>query len=137
MVESFKLREEDAVRVDGASLRSSTAAMIAKMGVPPADAELAADVLVTADLRGVDSHGVSNELRVYLERYADGTQNPRPDWMIERERASAATIDADGALGVIIGPKAMEIAITKARDTGVGVVTIWNSGCQRLVVSRG
>ena len=49
-----------------------------RTSMPRADAALAADVLVMADLRGVDSHGVSNMLKSYLDRYQDGSQNPRP-----------------------------------------------------------
>lgn len=128
MVDAFKVPEGDAIRVAEGSLRTSTAALIAKMGVPLVDAELAADVLVTADLRGVDSHGVSNELRVYLQRYADGTQNARPQWKVLRERPATATIDADRGLGVIVAPKAMDMAIAKARETGVGMVTVMNAG---------
>jgi LDH2 family malate/lactate/ureidoglycolate dehydrogenase len=128
MVEAFKIKEEDAMRVDATPLRAATTALFAKLGVPADDAALAADVLVTADLRGVDSHGVSNELKTYIERYAEGKQNANPDWRVVKERASIANIDADLGLGVIMAPKAMEIAVAKARDTGVGVVTITNSG---------
>lgn len=128
MVESFKIREEDAVRVSGDALRKATTALFEKCGVPASDAALAADVLVMADLRGVDSHGVSNMLKTYLERYADGTQNANPEWKIVSERASIANIDADLGLGTIIAPKAMEIAIEKARSNGVGVVTVFNCG---------
>ena len=92
------------------------------------DAALAADAVVMADLRGVDSHGVSNMLQAYLEHYADGTDNPRPNWRVVRERASIANIDADRGLGLVIAPRAMEIAIAKARETGVGVVTVHNAG---------
>ena len=128
MVESFRVREEDAVRVDGGALRTATTGLFEKVGVPPADAALAADVLVAADLRGVDSHGVSNMLKSYLDRYQDGSLNPRPDWRAVRERAATANIDGDRGLGTIIAPKAMEIAITKARETGVGAVTVFNAG---------
>ncbi len=128
MVDSFKIKEEDAVRVDGEALRTATTALFVKVGVPSEDAALAADVLVMADLRGVDSHGVSNMLKTYLTRYADGTQNTNPEWTIVSERASIANIDGDLGLGVIIAQKAMEIAIAKARDTGVGVVTVTNCG---------
>lgn len=128
MVQSFKLHEEDAVRVDGAALLATTTALFEQLGVPADDAALAADVLVAADLRGVDSHGVSNMLKTYLDRYVDGSANLTPNWRIVRERASIANIDADRGLGVIAAPKAMEIAIAKARETGVGVVTITNAG---------
>ncbi|MCH7482324.1 MAG: Ldh family oxidoreductase [Chloroflexi bacterium] len=126
--ESFKVPERDAVRVDADALRAAAAGLIEKMGVPPADAELAADVLVSADLRGVESHGVSNMLKVYLDRYADGTTNPRPEWTVVRDRPAIANIDCDRGLGVILAPKAMDIAIAKARETGVGVVTMFNCG---------
>jgi L-2-hydroxycarboxylate dehydrogenase (NAD+) len=128
MVQSFKLKEEDAIRVDGEELRRSTVAIFEKLDVPADDAARAADVLVTADLRGVDSHGVSNMLKTYIERFGDGTQNAHPDWKIVSERASIANIDGDLGLGIILAPKAMDIAIAKARDTGVGVVTVNNSG---------
>jgi LDH2 family malate/lactate/ureidoglycolate dehydrogenase len=128
MAESFKVSEEDAVRVDGDALRAATAGLFVKLDVPVEDAAQAADVLVTADLRGVDSHGVSNELKVYIDRFQDGTQNPRPEWKIERERPATANIDCDQGLGVIVVPKAMRLAIEKARETGVGVVTMSNAG---------
>ena len=128
MVEAFKLPERDAVRVAEAPLRATVTALIETAGVPPDDAALAADVLLSADLRGVDSHGVSNMLKTYLDRYADGIQNPRPEWRIVRERAATANIDGDRGLGVIIAAKAMGIAIAKAREAGVGVVTVTNAG---------
>ena len=97
------------------------------MGVPPEDAELGADVLVLADLRGVDSHGVSNMLRSYLGGYQRGEINPRPNISVVRETAATASIDSDRGLGTIVTPKAMDIAIRKASEVGVGMVTIGNS----------
>jgi L-2-hydroxycarboxylate dehydrogenase (NAD+) len=128
MLESFILKEEDAVRVGHEDLRTTTTAIFEKMGVPSSDAAVAADVLVMADLRGVDSHGVSNMLRTYVQGYTNGTINPTPDWKIIRERPSTANIDSDLALGIIIAPKAMEIAIAKAKRTGIGVVTMGRAG---------
>ena len=128
MTESFHIREEDAVRVMADPLRETVTALFEKAGVPQDDARLAADVVIAADLRGVDSHGVSNMLKVYLDRYLDGTQNPTPDWKIVRERSASANIDCDRGLGIIMAPKAMQIAIGKARACGVGVVTLFNSG---------
>ncbi|MDP6495009.1 MAG: Ldh family oxidoreductase, partial [Dehalococcoidia bacterium] len=71
-----------------------------KMGVPPADASLGADVVVTADLRGVDSHGVSNMVRGYIRGLGDGMINPNPAWTIERQSPATATIDCDAGLGI-------------------------------------
>lgn len=128
MVESFHIREEDAVRVFEAPLREATAGLFRHAGLSDEDAALAADVVVAADRRGVDSHGVSNMLKIYLDRYAEGSQNPRPRWKIVRERAATANVDADKGLGIVMAPKAMDIAIEKARQTGIGVVTLFNAG---------
>ncbi len=126
MLGRFKVHEEDAIRVDANSLRTTVSAVFEHMDVPSDDAALAADVMVTADLRGVDSHGVSNMLRAYVAGYRSGHLNPRPDWRVIRETSATANLDSDRGLGIIIAPKAMEIAIKKAADTGVGVVTAGN-----------
>jgi LDH2 family malate/lactate/ureidoglycolate dehydrogenase len=107
-------------------LRGTVIPIFEKMGVTPEDARLAADVLVVADLRGVDTHGVSNMLRSYVSGYQSGQINPQPNWKVVRETPSTANIDSDTGLGVIIAPKAMEIAIQKARQVGIGMVTMGN-----------
>ena len=113
MFEGFKLKEEEAVRVGAEPLRATTAAIFEKMDVPPEDARLAADVLVAADLRGVDTHGVSNMLRSYVNGYTSGQINPRPQWRVIRQAPATANIDSDRGLGIIVVPKAMELAIQK------------------------
>ena len=127
VLERFKVKEADAVRVPEASLRKTVADVFRKMGVPGDDAELAADVLVMADLRGVDSHGVSNMLRAYVSGYGGGELNPNPNWRVVRETPATATVDSDRGLGIIVVPKAMEIAIEKARNVGLGMVTLNNA----------
>lgn len=127
MLERFKVPMSDQVHVSDAALRSTVHAIFAKMGVSEEDAAIAADVLVTTDLRGVDTHGVSNMLRVYVQNYRKGDINPRAQLKIVREAPSAATIDGDDGLGIITGPKAMRIAIDKAKQVGVGIVTMFNS----------
>ncbi len=126
MLKQFHLKEDDAVRVAADSLRATVTSIFEKLNVPPQDAELAADVLVTADLRGVESHGVSNMLRTYVGGYNRGEINPRPNWRIVRETPATANVDSDAGLGIIVAPKTMEIAIEKARNTGVGMITISN-----------
>ena len=127
MLEKFHVRPEDEVRVREEDLRTTVAAIFEKLNVPPQDAKLAADVLVTADLRGVETHGVSNMLRTYVKNYNDQEINPRPEWKIVRETPATANIDSDTGHGIIVTPKAMEIAIDKARNTGIGMVTISNA----------
>lgn len=127
MLEKFRVSREEAVFVRADDLRSTVASIFEKMGVAPDDARLGADVLVLADLRGVDTHGVSNMLRSYVNGYQSGEINPRPDWRIIRETPSTANIDSDRGLGIIITPKAMGIAIQKAKSVGVGMVAVGNA----------
>ena len=122
MLERFKVPKEDEVRVAHDALNETVSSIFEKMGVSSDDAALGAEVLVATDLRGVETHGVSNMLRSYVEGYTQGTLNPRPDMRVVRETPSTANVDADKGLAVILGPKAMQMAIDKARNVGVGVV---------------
>lgn len=126
LLESVHVRPEDEVRVMPDDLARTVTRIFEKLDLSPPDAALAADVLVTADARGVDSHGVSNMLRLYVARLREGTLNPRPHWRIVRETPGTATIDSDRGLGLVVAPHAMAIAIEKARKVGVGAVTIGN-----------
>ena len=90
------------------------------------DAALAADVLLAADLRGIDSHGVAR-LSGYVRLWEAKRANMKPNWKIIHETPSTATIDADEGLGLTVAPKAMKIAIEKARNAGTGWVAIQNS----------
>ena len=128
MLDRFKVPSEDAIRVPEDSLRRTVTAIFEKMGVTPEDAIEGADVLVTSDLRGVETHGVSNMLRKYLKEFNNGKLNPKPNWHIVRESPGTATINADRGLGIILGPKAMRIAIDKAKKVGVGIVTMFKAG---------
>ena len=127
MLPRFRVNLDEAINVSGDDLKATVASIFEKVGVPTEDAELGADVLVLADLRGVDSHGVSNMLRSYLGGYQRGEINPQPNISVVRETAATASIDSDRGLGTIVTPKAMDIAIQKAREVGVGMVTIGNS----------
>ena len=76
MLEQFHIHEHQAVHVDPEALRRMVVSLFERAGVPPDYAALGANVLVAADLRGVDSHGVSNMLRSYIVCYNAGTINP-------------------------------------------------------------
>jgi LDH2 family malate/lactate/ureidoglycolate dehydrogenase len=97
-----------------------------KMGCSKADAELATDVLVTSDLRGIDSHGVAR-LSGYVRLWEAKRINPTPNIKIVHETPSTATIDGDAGLGLVVAPKAMEIATAKAKEVGSGWISIKNS----------
>ena len=90
------------------------------------DAQLAADVLTTSDLRGIDSHGIAR-LPMYFEHFSVGRLNPGPRLQVLRETPSTATIDGDNGLGLLVAPKANEIAMEKAADVGSGWVSVCNS----------
>ncbi|NQW21614.1 MAG: Ldh family oxidoreductase [Chloroflexi bacterium] len=128
MLKHFQVPDDIAVRVDVAKLRSATEQVFMKCGVPESEAKLGADVLIFADESGIDTHGVSNMLRAYVAGYNANASNPIPEMKIIKETPSTATIDGDGGLGCMIAPKAMEIAIAKAKAVGTGVVAIRNSG---------
>src|SRR5260370_28485523 len=93
-VERFKVPEKDQVRVSEAALREAVTRIFEKLGVSPEDAADAADVLTMTDLRGVETHGVSNMLRAYVRDYRAGKLDPRPGWRIEREAPPTPGIDA-------------------------------------------
>jgi len=94
--------------------------------VPADDARTAAEVLSAADLRGIDSHGVSR-LQTYVEMLEAGRINPRPQLKVVRESLSTATLDGDNGLGLVIGPAANCIAMEKAETCGSGWVSVANS----------
>ncbi|HME98014.1 MAG TPA: Ldh family oxidoreductase [Methylomirabilota bacterium] len=128
MLDLFKVPPKDQVLVTEDALRLTVTQIFEKLGVTREDAADAADVLTMTDLRGVETHGVSNMLRTYVREYRAGKLDPRPGWAIERESPGTAVIDAGQRLGIIVGPKAMRLAMDKARQVGVGVVTVHNAG---------
>jgi LDH2 family malate/lactate/ureidoglycolate dehydrogenase len=107
-------------------LREFCVRVFQHLDVPDVEARQAADVLAASDLRGIDSHGVAR-LRSYYEMLSIGKINPRPNITIVRESPSTATVDGDNGLGLVVGPKAMEIAMDKADEVGSGWVAVRNS----------
>jgi L-2-hydroxycarboxylate dehydrogenase (NAD+) len=110
----------------GPRLHEFSARVFSRLGVPEAEARIAADVLACADRRGVDSHGVAR-LRSYAELLASGKINPRPVLRLVRETASTATVDGDNGLGLVVGPKVNEMAMDKAERAGTGWAVVRNS----------
>jgi ureidoglycolate dehydrogenase (NAD+) len=114
------------VYVDWKQLQIFTEQVFAAAGLPAADAAVEAEVLVWANLRGVDSHGV---LRIpsYLSSIRRGGMNPTPDVQVVKDTPAMALIDADWAFGPVVTATAMERAISKAREVGIGWVLIRNT----------
>jgi L-2-hydroxycarboxylate dehydrogenase (NAD+) len=107
-------------------LRIFTEKIFLALGCPKKDAKLAADVLVSADLRGVDSHGVAR-LSGYVRLYDNGRLNPNPQIKIIHESPSTAVLDGDKGLGLVVAPFAMQIAMKKAKKAGSGWISVQNS----------
>ena len=126
MLERFHVPEDIAIRVPEEDMRATVEDIFRKMRMPNEDAALAADVLMYADIRGVESHGVSNMMRSYVRDFQEGRMNPTPAWRIVREAAAVCTIDSDRGLGLVVGPAAMNVAIERAEKYGIGSVSVTN-----------
>lgn len=118
------MTEEKRVPVE--VLRAFVEAVFVRLGVPPEDAQICTDVLLAADLRGIDSHGVSR-LLLYVNRIRNGTLSPVTRLRVVREGPTTAVLDAQNGMGMVAGYRAMELAIRKARAFGLGAVVVRNS----------
>ena len=107
-------------------LKSFSVKVFTRFGVSTSDAQQAADVLSLSDLRGIDSHGVAR-LHTYFDMLTLGKINPKPNIKIVRDRKSVCTVDGDNGLGLVVGPRANEIAMDKASQHGSGWVSVCNT----------
>lgn len=128
MLERFKVPEADRVVVAESEVRAATEQIFMGMGLSKDNAVLAADVLMFNDLRGVETHGVSNMLRSYVAGYRNETLNPRGQITTTRETETTAVIDGGGSLGLHVAPRAMDIAVEKAAKYGLGAVCVTGVG---------
>ncbi len=118
--------EEQPAVVQAEPLRAFCEEVFARLGVERTDAAVTADVLLAADLRGVDSHGVAR-LKRYVDGLRDGVMKARPATRIVAETLTTITYDADGGLGQPVSALAMGKAIEKARVAGTGFASVRNS----------
>jgi LDH2 family malate/lactate/ureidoglycolate dehydrogenase len=108
------------------------------IGCNDADATTATKTLLSADLRGIDSHGVAR-LSGYVRLWQAKRINSNPNIKIIHETISTATVDGDAGLGLVVAPHAMQIAIKKAEHAGTGWVSVCNSnhfgiaGCHAMM----
>ena len=108
------------------SLREFTNTVFRKIGCPQEHADLATEVLLRADLRGRDSHGIAR-LSGYVRLWNKKRVNSNPSIRVVHESPSTAVVDGDSGLGLVVAPNAMEIAIRKAKEVGSGWVAVRNS----------
>src|SRR2546428_7602257 len=116
----------DTFTVQEKPLRRFCEQVLTNLSVPAEDARVTTDVLVLADLRGIDSHGVAR-LGRYVNGLKQGTMKATDQSRIIREAKATALVDGGQSLGQVVGKKAMDLAIRKAQDTSVGVGAVRNS----------
>src|SRR4030042_5797716 len=121
-----RIMSEQNIRVPVKDLVDFMIVALLKMGVPQEDARIIADVLITADLWGVHSHGVAH-LKMYHERIKIGLQLPVSKWKVVKETPTTAVIDGGYGMGMVVGTHAMRLAIQKAKKFGLGAVAVRNS----------
>jgi L-2-hydroxycarboxylate dehydrogenase (NAD+) len=98
------------------------------VGVPDADARVCADVLITADKRGIDSHGVGRLKTIYYDRIVKGRiQKPVTEFEVVRDCKATVVVDGHDGMGMVVGKRCMQMAIDKARVHGLGMVVARNS----------
>ncbi|MEJ5361527.1 MAG: Ldh family oxidoreductase [Spirochaetota bacterium] len=97
------------------------------IGVPKEDAAICADVLITADKFGIDSHGVNRMKPIYYDRIKIGIQKPITNFEIIKEGPTTAVIDGHDGMGQVIAYRSMQMAIDKAKKYGLGMVAVRNS----------
>ncbi len=118
--------EQQQQTVHEKSLRSFCEQIFTRLGVPQKDARVTSDVLVLADLRGIESHGVARLPR-YVTGLKKGYIKPTDNARIVKETKATALIDGGQSLGQVVGYRGMQLAIKKAKDTAVGLVVARNS----------
>lgn len=115
------------IYIDFATLKTLMRDIFIGAGVPPADAEICADVLICADRLGIDSHGVGRLKPIYIDRLRAGIQQPVTRIEYLRTTPTTAVIDGHDGMGMVIAREAMQCAIDKAREYGMGMTAVRNS----------
>jgi len=113
--------------VDWKTITSFVTEAFEGYGIPHDDAVICADVLLESDKRGIESHGVNRFKPIYLDRIKAGIQKPVTEFEIVKETPTTAVIDGHDGMGQVIGYKAMQLAIEKAKTFGMGMTVVRNS----------
>lgn len=108
-------------------LESFMTKTLQKAGVPEKDAEVVADVLITADKLGIDSHGINRLKPIYIDRIDDGILNPVTKVDVVKQFGATAVLDANNGMGHVASKMAMQMAIDFAKTSGIGMVAVRNS----------
>ncbi len=126
MLDRFKVPDDIAVRVKQEDMRHVVEGIFKSFEMPEAEAEAAADVLMYADIRGIDSHGVSNMMRAYVAGFRAGQINPTANLSRTLDHVAALNFDCDRGLGLAQSREMMLAVCERAKETGVAVATAFN-----------
>jgi LDH2 family malate/lactate/ureidoglycolate dehydrogenase len=121
------MSEETSWRVPSELLERFMQDVFTSVGVPSEEAAVSAHVLITSDRRGIESHGIGRMKSIYYDRIRLGIQNPRTEFEIVKETATTAVVDGHDGMGHVIARRCMQLAIDKAKEYGLGMVTARNS----------
>jgi LDH2 family malate/lactate/ureidoglycolate dehydrogenase len=121
----LNIPEQDAIRVTADAIQRQVVAILCAVKVPDQDAQITAEILTAASLRGVDTHGVGN-VTGYVQAIENGVYTIPQSVEIVSESATTALIDGGNGLGFVAAHRAMELSIAKARQHGVGMATVRN-----------
>jgi len=118
---------EGSIRLDFDYLETFMVECFLAVGVPEKEARVSANVLIEADKRGIDSHGIGRLKPIYFDRIKNGILNPYKEITMLKETSTTALVDGNLGLGLYIGPYCMDLAIQKAKQHGIGFVVAQNS----------
>lgn len=122
-----KVEEEKDPIIDFDYMKQFMKDVFLSYGVEDERAETCSNVLIEADKRGIDSHGLGRLKPIYCDRIDQGILYPSRPITIVKETATTALVDGDLGMGLYIGPHCMQMAIDKAKEYGVGFVCVQNS----------
>ena len=123
----FLEKYSDCAFVSFEKLEAFMKACLIHSGVPEKDADIISDILIESDKRGIDSHGIGRLKPIYIDRIDKGILNPVTDIEVVRDEKAACVIDAHDGMGHVASHKAMEMAISKASEYGMGMAAVRNS----------
>ncbi len=126
-VDEYVSQYSECVWLDFDYLEAFMGKVLVAAGVPEADAKVVGEVLIESDKRGIDSHGIGRLKPIYIDRIRDGILDPITRLEVVRDRKTTAVLDGHNGMGHVVGKTAMEMAIQKARDHGMGMVAVRNS----------
>ncbi len=118
---------KECIWVDFETLERFMKEALINFGVPEADAEIVTDVLIASDKRGIDSHGIGRLKPIYFDRIDWGILNPETKIDVIKDTETTAVLDGNNGMGHVVAKQAMQMAIDKAKQYGMGMTAVRNS----------